>query len=66
VARTDRVLSAYTSDCPLSVELVGAVLRQGAFIDKMHELGLTRQDHQIKDKEDSSVVLVHAIARYHA
>ncbi len=62
--RMNNVLSAYTSDRPFSVELVGAVLRQGSFIEKMHQLGWTVQDRF--STEEDSIVLEHSIARYHA
>ncbi|KAI0766049.1 hypothetical protein BC629DRAFT_1539811 [Irpex lacteus] len=62
--KMNNVLSAYTSDRPFSVELVGAVLRQGSFIEKMHQLGWTVQDRF--STEEDSIVLEHSIARYHA
>ncbi|KAI0091543.1 hypothetical protein BDY19DRAFT_1030884 [Irpex rosettiformis] len=62
--RINHILSAYVSDRPFSVELVGAILRQGSFIHKIHQLGWTVQD-RFHDEEES-VVLEHAIARYHA
>ena len=57
-------MSAYEDDRPFSIELVGAVLRQGSFIDKMHAFGWTERGHF--DGADNEVVLMHAIARYHA
>lgn len=59
-----KILNAYHSDRPFSVDLVGAVLRQGLFIDKMHELGWTEPDF-FCSKEDH-VVLHHCVTRYHA
>ncbi|GBE89584.1 hypothetical protein SCP_1602470 [Sparassis crispa] len=59
-----RIFSAYTDDLPFSIDLVGAVVRQGAFIDKMHEFGWTRPGYF--DDEEDELVLVHATARYHA
>ena len=57
-------MSAYVDDRPFSVELVGAVLRQCSFIDKMHNFGWLEPD-AFKESDDE-LVLVHAIARYHA
>ena len=62
--RSRRVFSAYTDDKPFSVELVGAVIRQCSFVDKMHNFGWTEPGY-FDDKEDE-MVLVHSIARYHA
>ncbi|EIN11322.1 hypothetical protein PUNSTDRAFT_50377 [Punctularia strigosozonata HHB-11173 SS5] len=59
-----RIASAYVDDRPFSVELVGAVLRQGSFVDKMHALGWTNPDYF--RSADDEVVLKHCIARYHA
>ncbi|PCH36370.1 hypothetical protein WOLCODRAFT_157078 [Wolfiporia cocos MD-104 SS10] len=59
----NRILSAYIDDRPFSVDLVGAVLRQGSFIDKMDCFGWL--DPGAFDGEDE-VVLDHALARYHA
>ncbi|KAG8809140.1 hypothetical protein FRC17_003598 [Serendipita sp. 399] len=47
-----------------SLDLVGAVLRQGSFIQKMAELGWTRPGRFDLVKE--SAPLVRSIARYHA
>ena len=58
------MLRAYNDDRMFSVELVGAVIRQCSFIDKMHELGWTTPG--FFDSSENEVVLVHAIARYHA
>jgi hypothetical protein len=62
--RSLRILSAYTDDHPFSLDLVGAVVRQGLFIDKMHDFGWT--EPFAFDREEDEVVLVHCIARYHA
>ncbi|GBE89582.1 hypothetical protein SCP_1602450 [Sparassis crispa] len=59
-----RIFSAYTDDRPFSIDLVGAVVRQGSFIDKMYAFGWTEPGY-FDDKEDE-LVLVHATARYHA
>ncbi|KAI0339604.1 hypothetical protein BDW22DRAFT_1335746 [Trametopsis cervina] len=64
VIRMKRVLVAYFDDKPYSIDLVGAVIRQGSFIDKMSDFGWTMPGY-FDDKEDE-VVLVHSIARYHA
>ena len=62
--RMDKILSAYNDDKPFSVELVGAVMRQGSFIDKMQALNWTKEGY-FDDPQDERV-LHHAIARYHA
>ncbi|KAI0792010.1 hypothetical protein C8Q75DRAFT_805056 [Abortiporus biennis] len=62
--RAHRILSAYTDDRPFSIELVGAILRQGSFIDKMHSFAWTEPGY-FDDKVDETV-LQHSIARYHA
>ncbi|EPQ58878.1 hypothetical protein GLOTRDRAFT_125199 [Gloeophyllum trabeum ATCC 11539] len=59
-----RVMSAYSDDRIFSVELVGAVLRQESFIDKMVALGWT--DLAYFDSEQDELALHHAVARYHA
>ncbi|PPQ83878.1 hypothetical protein CVT24_006423, partial [Panaeolus cyanescens] len=60
---TGRIMSAYNDDKPYSLDLVGAVLRQSSFIQKMYDLGWTRQG--FFDGFDNEIVLHHAIARYH-
>ena len=57
-------MSAYTDDRPFSLDLVGAVLRQCSFIDKMHNLKWTEPGRF--GGADDTTVLAHAIARYHA
>lgn len=52
-------------DRPFSVDLVGAVVRQSVFVDKLHELKWTEEGHFGDDAEDD-LVLEHTIARYHA
>ncbi|KAK0447634.1 hypothetical protein EV421DRAFT_1901003 [Armillaria borealis] len=47
-----------------SLDLIGAVLRQGSFVDKMHKLGWTEPDF-FSSSEDE-VALKHCTARYHA
>ncbi|KAJ7084822.1 hypothetical protein B0H15DRAFT_847725 [Mycena belliarum] len=59
-----RVLSAYVDDKMFSVELVGAILRQGSFVAKMYDLQWTQPG--FFDSTEDEVALQHAIARYHA
>ncbi|KAF8548444.1 hypothetical protein OG21DRAFT_1394747, partial [Imleria badia] len=59
-----RILHAYSDDRPFSIELVGAVLRQGSFVRKMAELGWT-QPSFLSDK-DGTIILEHCVTRYHA
>ncbi|KAK0207148.1 hypothetical protein DFS33DRAFT_1423132 [Desarmillaria ectypa] len=59
-----RIMSAYEDDKIFSLDLVGAVLRQGSFVDKMHKLGWTEPDF-FSSSEDE-VALEHCTARYHA
>ena len=63
-SRAQRVLLAYTDDRVFSVDLVGAVIRQCAFVDKMYNFGWTEPGYF--DHKDDELVLVHSIARYHA
>ncbi|KAG6819750.1 hypothetical protein H0H93_009050 [Arthromyces matolae] len=58
-----RIRSAYESPYMFSVELVGAVIRQGSFVTKMHDLQWTQPG--FFDSEVDKVALQHAIARYH-
>ncbi|KAJ7488064.1 hypothetical protein FB451DRAFT_1025893 [Mycena latifolia] len=59
-----RIASAYTDGRLFSVELVGATLRQGSFVAKMHDLQWTRPG--FFDNPEDEIALQHAIARYHA
>ncbi|KAF5385031.1 hypothetical protein D9615_001238 [Tricholomella constricta] len=59
-----RIFSAYTDDKMFSVDLVGAVLRQGLFIKKMQDLHWTAIG--FFDSLEDELVLKHAIARYHS
>ncbi|KAH0835046.1 hypothetical protein J3R83DRAFT_10783 [Lanmaoa asiatica] len=59
-----RIQSAYIDDRPFSIDLVGAVLRQGSFVGKMVDLGWT--DPEFFADEEEMVVLQHCVARYHA
>ncbi|KAG5642978.1 hypothetical protein DXG03_001826 [Asterophora parasitica] len=56
----NRIFSAYVDDRPFSVELVGAVIRQNSFAQKMRALGWTDSSF------DADEAMRHAIARYHA
>ncbi|KAJ7073231.1 hypothetical protein B0H15DRAFT_957375 [Mycena belliarum] len=60
----DRIMSAYVDDKMFSVELVGAVLRQGSFVAKMYDLQWTQVG--FFDSPDDEVKLQRIIARYHA
>ncbi|KAI9572329.1 hypothetical protein HD554DRAFT_2015301 [Boletus coccyginus] len=62
--RTNRILHAYSDDRPFSIELVGAVLRQGSFVRKMAELGWTHPG--FLSDSDGAIILEHCVARYHA
>lgn len=55
-------MSAYTTGEPFSVDVPSAILRQGDFIEKIHQLGWTKPDF-FSDKE---AVLHRANVRYHA
>ncbi|KAI0049887.1 hypothetical protein FA95DRAFT_1488384 [Auriscalpium vulgare] len=64
-ARTGaRIMGCYHDQRPFSVELVGAVLRQGSFITKMRDLHWTEVDYF--DNPEDELVLHHANVRYHA
>ncbi|KAH9832602.1 uncharacterized protein C8Q71DRAFT_860985 [Rhodofomes roseus] len=58
------IFSAYTDDSPFSIDLVGAVIRQCTFTNKMHAFGWTAPGYF--DTPGDGVVLIHAITRYHA
>ncbi|KAG9098602.1 hypothetical protein FS749_003428 [Ceratobasidium sp. UAMH 11750] len=58
-----RILSYYrASNYPFSIELSGAILRQGSFIDKMVNLGWTEP----RTFDDEPVVPIRCIMRYNA
>ncbi|KIP02262.1 hypothetical protein PHLGIDRAFT_112238, partial [Phlebiopsis gigantea 11061_1 CR5-6] len=59
--RSARILSAYFDDRPFSVELVGATIRQGSFVDEMQSLSWNDPSRM-----EGDALLQHAIARYHA
>ncbi|KAF7375454.1 hypothetical protein MSAN_00433300 [Mycena sanguinolenta] len=58
-----RIMSAYVDDKMFSMDLVGAVLRQGSFGAKMYNFGWTKP--MFFASEEDKVVLQHVIARYH-
>ncbi|RDB14774.1 hypothetical protein Hypma_016304 [Hypsizygus marmoreus] len=59
-----RIFSAYNDDHEFSVDLIGAVIRQGSFVRKMHDLHWTEPN--FFDNREDEVALQHAISRYHA
>ncbi|KAH9998391.1 hypothetical protein BJV77DRAFT_750719 [Russula vinacea] len=59
-----KILGAYYDQRPFSVQLVGAVLRQGSFIRKIHNLGWASPSYF--EKREDAVALHYAIVRYHA
>ncbi|KAI0051192.1 hypothetical protein FA95DRAFT_1628258 [Auriscalpium vulgare] len=59
-----RIFACYHDQRLFSVELVGAVLRQGSFIKKMRDLHWTEVDYFANP--DDELALHHANARYHA
>jgi hypothetical protein len=60
--RLGRIFSHYTFPGPFSIELTGAVMRQGNFIQKMVNMNWTNPNHFANDVEP----LRRAIARYHS
>ncbi|KAH8824689.1 hypothetical protein DL96DRAFT_1818361 [Flagelloscypha sp. PMI_526] len=54
-----RIMAAYSTDKIFSVDLVGAVLRQGSFTSKMHELGWTAP-HYFDTREDERALILFA------
>lgn len=59
-SRARRMLAAYTDDRMFSLDLVGAVLRQHTFVQKMVDLGWTSKAGA------EETMLRHAQSRYHA
>jgi len=57
-------LVAYFNEKPYSAELVGAVIRQGSFVQKMYDLGWTKVGYF--NSVGDELALQHALARYHA
>ncbi|KIM59805.1 hypothetical protein SCLCIDRAFT_1185598, partial [Scleroderma citrinum Foug A] len=57
-----RVLGEYTDDRLFSVDLVGAVLRQASFVQKIHDLGWTSPG--FFDSEEDAVMLRHCMTRF--
>ncbi|KIM29339.1 hypothetical protein M408DRAFT_328973 [Serendipita vermifera MAFF 305830] len=62
--RIQRIAVAYSHDGPASLDLVGAILRQGAFVEKMVHIGWTQPGSF--EYEHNLAPLVRSIARYHA
>ncbi|PVF99608.1 hypothetical protein CPB86DRAFT_282499 [Serendipita vermifera] len=62
--RLQRIVTAYQHHGLACLDLVGAVLRQGSFIEKMVDLGWNRPGRF--DHSKDSAPLVRCIARYHA
>ncbi|KIM24558.1 hypothetical protein M408DRAFT_27025, partial [Serendipita vermifera MAFF 305830] len=62
--RIKRISVAYSHDGLASLDLVGAILRQGAFVEKMVHLGWTQPGRF--DLHQNLAPLVRSIARYHA
>ncbi|KDQ63940.1 hypothetical protein JAAARDRAFT_144381 [Jaapia argillacea MUCL 33604] len=60
----ETILMAYTDDRPFSLDLVGAVVRQGSFIAKMNELGWLETAKF--DLQEDGETMPYAVARYHA
>jgi len=60
----ERIFSAYVDHRMFSEELVNAVIRQASFVEKMRDLHWTEPNYF--DEEEHEVVLLYAIARYHA
>ncbi|KAL0564519.1 hypothetical protein V5O48_017528 [Marasmius crinis-equi] len=58
-----RIFDAYVDDKPWSLDLVGAVLRQASFVQKMVDLKWTAFSPTTGPEEDD--ILLHAIVRYH-
>jgi hypothetical protein len=62
--RVSRIVVAYSTHGPASIDLVGAVLRQSTFIAKMSDIGWSKPGQLPRDQEINN--LVRAVARYHA
>lgn len=62
--RLQRVAVAYSHAGLACLDLVGAILRQGSFVDKMVELGWTQPGRFVNIRDMAP--LVRSIARYHA
>ncbi|GAA6022793.1 hypothetical protein JCM10207_000420 [Rhodosporidiobolus poonsookiae] len=60
--RVNNILAHYTRGERFSLDLASAVLRQGTFIDKMHDLGWLEPGRF--DEDDT--ILQRCVARYHA
>ncbi|KAF8509063.1 hypothetical protein BU17DRAFT_56356 [Hysterangium stoloniferum] len=64
ITRIQRLAAAYSHSGLASIDLVGAVLRQQGFIDKMVGLGWTQPNRF--DRAEDLAPLVRSVARYHA
>ena len=62
--RIQRLTIAYSGAGLASLDLVGAVLRQGTFVEKMVRMGWTRPGRF--DHSRDLAPLVRSVARYHA
>lgn len=60
--RVKKVMSAYTDDKLFSVDLVAAVLRQDAFIDKLYHLGWLNSE--FFDTDEYQRVSSYCVFRY--
>ncbi|KAH6879614.1 hypothetical protein BKA70DRAFT_1345463 [Coprinopsis sp. MPI-PUGE-AT-0042] len=59
-----RVMSAHLEPMIYSVDLAGAVIRQGSFVQKMHDFEWTKPNFFAAPEDEAA--LQHALARYHA
>jgi hypothetical protein len=62
--RVSRIVAAYSTAGPASIDLVGAVLRQSSFVSKMYDMGWSKSGQIPRDQETAN--LVRGVARYHA
>ncbi|EMD39261.1 hypothetical protein CERSUDRAFT_112923 [Gelatoporia subvermispora B] len=58
----DRIISAYKTDRPFSIDLGAAIVRQGSFTDKMKASGWTKRGYF--NKKEREALLRVAVARY--
>ncbi|KAG2145431.1 uncharacterized protein EDB93DRAFT_504192 [Suillus bovinus] len=61
---SSKIMGAYTDDRVFSLDLVGAVLRQASFVNKMVNLGWTEPGYFANEVD--TIALQHCVARYHA
>ncbi|PVG00357.1 hypothetical protein CPB86DRAFT_782691 [Serendipita vermifera] len=64
IPKVSRIVAAYSTHGPASIDLIGAVLRQSSFIAKMDEMRWSKPNQIPHDQE--IINLVRAVARYHA